>query len=74
MALRDTFASNLKRIRAKRGLSQEALADRAGIDRTYVGALEKGNYSASLDVIEKLALALDVRAELFLRKAKGRRD
>jgi transcriptional regulator with XRE-family HTH domain len=42
------------------GLSQEELADAAGIDRTYVSALERCRYSASIDVLERLAGALRV--------------
>lgn len=60
MRLRQIFARNLKRVRNERGLSQEALADLAGIDRTYVSALERERYSASLDMIEKLADVLKV--------------
>jgi len=60
MNLRSVFASNLKRCRRAKGLSQEALADAAEIDRTYVSALEREIYSASLDTIEKIATALEV--------------
>jgi transcriptional regulator with XRE-family HTH domain len=55
MRLRQIFAENLRRARRRNDLSQEALADLAGIDRTYVSALERQVYSASLDTIEKLA-------------------
>lgn len=41
-------------------MSQEDLADAAGIDRTYVSALERCRYAATVDVIERLALALKV--------------
>jgi transcriptional regulator with XRE-family HTH domain len=61
MTLRQIFGSNLRRLRTDRGLSQEALADLAGIDRTYVSALERQVYSASIDTIEKLATVLDVK-------------
>jgi len=43
-------------------LSQEELADAAGIDRTYVSSLERCQYSASIDVIERLSLPLRVEA------------
>jgi len=68
MTLRQIFALNLRRVRAKRGLSQEALADLAGIDRTYVSALEREVYSASLDTIEKLADGLRVEPAELLRR------
>jgi transcriptional regulator with XRE-family HTH domain len=61
MTLRQIFGSNLRRLRNDRGLSQEALAELAGIDRTYVSALERQVYSVSIDTIEKLARVLDVK-------------
>jgi transcriptional regulator with XRE-family HTH domain len=60
MALRQTLAENLKGARVAAGLSQEELADAAGIDRTYVSALERCRYSVSIDVLERLATALRV--------------
>lgn len=68
MQLRQIFAINLKRRRAEQGLSQEALADSAGIDRTYVSALEREIYSVSLDTLEKLALALAIEPAELLRR------
>ena len=68
MRLRQVFAKNLRRIRDERELSQEALADLAGIDRTYVSSLEREKYNASLEIIERLANALKVEAhELLVR-------
>jgi len=49
VASREHLAKNLKRLRTVKGLSQEALADAAGIDRTYVSALERQKYSLSID-------------------------
>lgn len=60
MALRQIFADNLRRARVAAGLSQEELADAAGVDRTYVSALERSKFAASLDVMERLATALSV--------------
>lgn len=60
MRLRQIFADNLRQARRRKDLSQEALADLAGIDRTYVSALERQVYSASIDTIEKLAEVLGV--------------
>ena len=66
MTLRQIFGSNVRRIRTDRGLSQEALADMAGIDRTYVSALERQLYSVSIDTIEKLADVLEVQPTALL--------
>lgn len=68
MTLRQIFALNLRRLRTDRELSQEALADLAGIDRTYVSALERQVYSASLDTIEKLADVLKVEPQELLKR------
>jgi len=59
MKAREILAANIKRLRDERGLSQEALADMAGIDRTYVSALERKRYAASIDTLERIAAALE---------------
>ena len=66
MALRAVLANNLKRLRNERGLSQEALADLAGIDRTYVSSLERKRYSATVDMLDRLAVALKVPASALV--------
>ena len=74
MELRKVFAQNLRRLRKQRELSQEELADEAGIDRTYVSSLERGVYNATIPMIEKLAKALKVEpAALLERVPKARR-
>jgi transcriptional regulator with XRE-family HTH domain len=60
MEIRDVLALNLKRLRADRGLSQEDLAARADIDRTYISSLERSVYAAGIDVVDRLAKALGV--------------
>jgi|TARA_A100001518_G_C1158714_1_gene14397 transcriptional regulator with XRE-family HTH domain len=63
---RDILARNLRILRRTKGWSQEELADRAQIDRTYVSALERCVYAASVDVLDRLAKALSVSvAALF---------
>lgn len=65
-------ARNLRRIRVKRGLSQEALAVDAEIDRTYVGRLERGLENPTVAVLERLAIALSVGiTELFRPQLPG---
>ncbi len=69
MDIREVLARNLRIYRQERGLSQEELAHRAGIDRTYISALERSVYAASIDVLDKLATALEVEPDQLLRKA-----
>ena len=63
--------NTISSIRAE-GVSQQALADEAGIDRTYVSALERGVYSASITTIDKLAEVLEVEPAEFLRRPSRR--
>ena len=67
MEIRQVLAANLKALRQERGLSQEELAHRAGIDRTYVSALERCVYGASIDVVDRLAQELNVEAARLLQ-------
>lgn len=54
------FATNLRRYRESKSLSQEGLAARAGLDRTYVSSCERGCRNATLVTLERLAAALDI--------------
>jgi transcriptional regulator with XRE-family HTH domain len=64
--LRKRLAVNLRTLRGVRGLSQESLADAAGIHRTFVSQVERELKNVSLDSIRKLANALCVDpVELF---------
>jgi transcriptional regulator with XRE-family HTH domain len=57
---RETLARNLRRLRAERGISQERLAELAGLHRTYVSSVERCERNVSIDNIERLAKALKV--------------
>lgn len=68
MEIREALAANLRRLRQTRRLSQEELADRAGLDRTYISSLERCVYGASIDVVDKLARVLGVEAADLIRR------
>ncbi|WP_183615013.1 helix-turn-helix domain-containing protein [Novosphingobium hassiacum] len=65
MVLRETFAKNLRLMRLAAGLTQEELAHRAGFDRNYVGNLERGKNSPTVDTLERLARELDIQPGAF---------
>lgn len=67
MELRRTLARNVVRQRKALGLSQEALAQDAGIDRTWLSKLETAKAAVSVDIIEKLASALGADPADLLR-------
>jgi transcriptional regulator with XRE-family HTH domain len=63
---RDTLARNLRRLRAERGLSQEKLAELAGLHRTYIGSVERSERNISIDNIAKLAAAFGMKTNELL--------
>ncbi len=65
MRLLYVFADNLKKYRNAAGLSQKAFANKAGLHRTYISALERGKRSIAIDNIEKIADALGISADLL---------
>lgn len=67
LAQRRAFGSRLRVLRSRAGLSQEKLADAAGLDRTYVGAVENGRRNLSLHAMWQLAEALTVEPATFFR-------
>jgi CheY-like chemotaxis protein len=71
--LKFRLGSAVKTRRSAMGISQEELADRAGLHRTYVSDIERGARNPSLESIEKLAAALGVSIpSLFARGAEGK--
>ncbi|RVG25692.1 XRE family transcriptional regulator [Sinorhizobium meliloti] len=67
MSLRERVARNLRRLRHEKSMSQEELAHLAQVNRNSVGMLEREEFAASIDLLERLALALGVDATEFLR-------
>jgi transcriptional regulator with XRE-family HTH domain len=73
MDLRDTFASNLRRLRSEKRFSQDELAHQANISRSYLSQIETGSFYVSLNVIGKLAETLEVEPEEFLKRPPRRK-
>jgi transcriptional regulator with XRE-family HTH domain len=65
------FGLAVRQLRERRGWSQEELAGRADLNRSYVGELERGQAIASLVTLDKLALALGVSPTTLLARAEG---
>lgn len=61
MDVRQRLAANMKRLRKERGWSQEALADEAGLDRTYISGIERRVKNPTIVVVERVAVALECR-------------
>lgn len=61
------FGANVKRERKRLGLSQEALADHAGLARSYMSDVERGAKNATIATVAKIALALDIEAGVLMQ-------
>lgn len=72
MDLKDVLAANLRRLRHERQLTQEGLAERAGISSRYVGAVERADVSASVTILGQIARALDVKPSALIEDARPR--
>ena len=62
-----SFGSAVRRYRKARGLSQEAFADECGIDRSYMGGVERGERNVALVNIEKIIKGLDMQPSEFFK-------
>ncbi len=70
MDVKKQFGKKLKALRLSKKLSQEKLALEADLDRTYIPSIEKGERNVSLEVIYKLAKALDISVIDFFKSEK----
>ncbi len=60
MRMAETFGANVRRVRTNQGITLEALAHDVGLAYSYVGGIERGCKNPSLDVVERIAAALNV--------------
>lgn len=60
LGLNQVVASNLRKLRQEIGISQEELAEKCGLHRTYIGSIERSERNITLQTLEKLAINLGV--------------
>jgi len=58
MKLKKIFSNNVRKYRIKQNMSQEELAEKAGLHRTYIGSVERGERNITINVMEKICIAL----------------
>jgi len=68
--LSTAFAKVIRRNRLAKGLSQEALAEAAGIHHTYVGLLERGKRNATIEIAARLARALGKKLSILIEESE----
>ena len=71
MNFRALVAWNIRRIRVRRGLSQERLAFDAEVDRSYVGGLERREENPTVDLLDRLAKTLEVPVSEFFKQPRS---
>jgi len=71
MGLKDVFVKNLRKYRKEKKISQMALAELCGTSTSYIGQIEIGNRFPSIDMIEKIAEALQIKPYLLFFTEKG---
>ena len=65
--IRHVFGENLRQHRQALGISQEDLAEKAGLHRTYIGSVERGERNVSIDNMERLASAVEATIQQLLQ-------
>lgn len=73
MDMRQLVGANVKRLRIAAGLSQREVADRMGVDRSYVSGLEQGQRNPTVITLWQLSIALDVEPAVLLLPPASRR-
>ena len=63
--VRERIGNRIAALRKKAGLTQEQLADRAGLQRTHVGRIEAGRYAVTLEVVQAIAQALGMTVDII---------
>ena len=74
MNIIEVFSSNVRFYRKKLKLSQEALAEKANLHRTYISDIERGQRNVSLENIYNIAVALEIEPYMLLQKTDERNE
>lgn len=74
MGILETFSTNMRHYRRQAQLTQEQLAERCGLHRTYIGGIEQLRINVSLKNVEKIANALEVEPALLFFSEKSERQ
>ena len=69
--LKTVFGKTIKELRAAKGLTQQRLADYAGMDRAYISELERGLLMPSLETVFRLAEVLKIKPENLIEKTNA---
>ena len=69
--VRERIGNRIAALRKKAGLTQEQLADRAGLQRTHVGRIEAGRYAVTLEVVQAIAEALGMTVDIIDPRLEG---
>ncbi len=72
--VRVLVGERIRNLRKERGWSQEELGEKADLQHTYVGAIERGEKNASIDTLEKIAVAFNIEILDLFALAQGRMD
>jgi transcriptional regulator with XRE-family HTH domain len=65
MDIKEKFGQRVKTLRKEKGMSQEELAEKSGLNRPYISAIEQGKRNVSLEVMDKLAEAIGIDIKGF---------
>lgn len=68
MDIKQEFGKRLMQLRKERKMSQETLAELSGLNRPYISGIEQGKRNVSIEVIESLAKALDIKIKDFFEE------
>lgn len=69
---RELVGLNLRRLRVERDISQERLAFDSGVDRSYLGGMERGEENPTVDILDRLAATLAVQTGALFEPVSGK--